>query len=463
MSEDKKSKKTKKYYYYGAALVLILVIIFFSRKTNDSADELLTITVERGELVATVGGTGKVEANKSAILTWNTTGNVSDVFVENGSQVSQGTTLAELAPTSLPQAVILAKADLIEAQHNLDNVMQSNTQRAQTYLDLLDAEQNLKDAQEDVDSWNYNNADQQTIDQARSEFIAAEENLKQVEASLQADNQQTSQEQLDEAQLTRDKALRNLSSILGKTYNTTVAKDFAQYDLAKAQLEDVQREWERVKDGQNGDDIEAAQARVTAAESVAGLAVIKAPFDGTITSVYTNVGDEVNAGIKAFRLDDLSSYYIEVEIPEIDINRIEIGQEAEFTFDSILDKTYYGRVIEVAGAGSEEQGETNFIVKLIMTDSDQEILPGMTASVSIMVTKLEDVLIVPTRAIRLENGDIVVYALRNESIEKVVIEIGASSDSYTQITTGDIVENETLVLNPPEDFFNAAQPPAFTR
>ena len=463
MSEDKKSKKTKKYYYYGAALVLILVIIFFSRKTNDSADELLTITVERGELVATVGGTGKVEANKSAILTWNTTGNVSDVFVENGSQVSQGTTLAELAPTSLPQAVILAKADLIEAQHNLDNVMQSNTQRAQTYLDLLDAEQNLKDAQEDVDAWNYNNADQQTIDQARSEFIAAEENLKQVEVSLQADNQQTSQEQLDEAQLTRDKALRNLSSILGKTYNTTVAKDFAQYDLAKAQLEDVQREWERVKDGQNGDDIEAAQARVTAAESVAGLAVIKAPFDGTITSVYTNVGDEVNAGIKAFRLDDLSSYYIEVEIPEIDINRIEIGQEAEFTFDSILDKTYYGRVIEVAGAGSEEQGETNFIVKLIMTDSDQEILPGMTASVSIMVTKLEDVLIVPTRAIRLENGDIVVYALRNEKIEKVVIEIGASSDSYTQITTGDIVENETLVLNPPEDFFNAAQPPAFTR
>ena len=463
MSEDKKSKKTKKYYYYGAALVLILVIIFFSGRNNDSADELLTITVERGELVATVGGTGKVEANKSAILTWNTTGNVSDVLVENGSQVSQGTTLAELAPTSLPQAVILAKADLIEAQHNLDNVMQSNTQRAQTYLDLLEAEQNLKDAQEDVDAWNYNNADQQTIDQARSEFIAAEEDLKQIEASLQTDNKQISQEQLDEAQLTRDKALRNLSSILGKTYNTTVAKDFAQYDLAKAQLEDVQREWERVKDGQNGDDIEAAQARVTAAESVAGLAVINAPFDGAITSVYTNVGDEVNAGIKAFRLDDLSSYYIEVEIPEIDINRIEIGQEAEFTFDSILDKTYYGRVIEVAGAGSEEQGETNFIVKLIMTDSDDEILPGMTASVSITVTKLEDVLIVPTRAIRLENGDIVVYALRNENIEKVVVEIGSSSDSYTQITSGDIVENETLVLNPPEDFFNTSQRPAFTR
>jgi HlyD family secretion protein len=193
------------------------------------------------------------------------------------------------------------------------------------------------------------------------------------------------------------------------------------------------------------------------------MAVIKAPFDGIITSVYTKIGDEVSPGTKAFRLDDLSSFYIEVEIPEIDINRIEIGQEAEFIFDSVLDKTYHGRVIEVAGAGSEEQGETNFIVKLIMTDNDDDILPGMTASVSIMVTKLEDVLIVPTRAIRLENGDIVVYALRNENIEKVVIQIGASSDSYTQITAGDIVENETLVLNPPEDFFNTSQRPAFTR
>jgi len=470
MSEEKKSKKSKKYYYYAAAIILIIIIVFFSQNQDDSGDELLTTTVEMGELIATVGGTGKVEASKSAFLTWDTTGSVNEVFVENGAQVTQGTILAELVPASLPQSVILAKADLVDAQRNLENVLQSDTQRAQVYLNLLDAEQNFKDAQEDVDAWNYNNADQQSIDQARTEFIAAEEKLKQIEASLQTvqngeenGDLQALQEQLDEAQLSRDKALRNLSSILGKTYNTTVAKDFAQYELAKAQLEDIQRDWDRMKDGQNEDDILAAEAKVTAAESIADMAVIKAPFNGTITSVYTNVGDEVNAGLKAFRLDDLSTFYIEVEIPEIDINRIEIGQEVEFTFDSILDKTYHGKVVDVAGAGSEEQGETNFIVKMSMTDSDPEILPGMTASVSITVTKLEDVLIVPTRAIRLENGDIVVYALRDGSIEKVAIEIGSSSDSYTQITSGDIAENEILVLNPPEDLFNTSQRPAFTR
>jgi HlyD family secretion protein len=74
----------------------------------------------------------------------------------------------------------------------------------------------------------------------------------------------------------------------------------------------------------------------------------------------------VNAGTSAFRIDDLSKFYIEVDIPEIDINRIQIGQEAEFTFDSLLDKTYHGTVVEVAGAGTESQGETNFTIKLLV-------------------------------------------------------------------------------------------------
>lgn len=472
MSAEKKKKINKKLFYYGgAALVLALIFLFSQlRKNTSNNNSLLTATVEKGELVATVGGTGKVEANKSAMLGWKTSGNVSKVYVENGGSVTFGDILAELSQTSLPQNVILAQADLVEAKRNLETVMESDTQRSQTYLDLLDAEENLQDAQDDIDHWNYKNADQKIVDQARAGFIAAEENLKQVKAELQSLDSDTNdaelqkvQTKVDEAQLARDKALRNLSFILGKTYNTEVAEDFANYDLAKAKLEDVQREWDRLKDGQNKDDILAAQAKVTAAESVAGMANLSAPFDGTITSVMTKEGDEVNAGTSAFRIDDLSKFYIEVDIPEIDINRIQIGQEAEFTFDSLLDKTYHGTVVEVAGAGTESQGETNFTIKLLVSDADENIMPGMTASVSITVLKLEDTLIVPTRAIRLEDGEVVVYVQRNGSIERIPVEIGSSSDSDTQVLSGDIAEGDTLVLNPPQDLFTSNQQPAFTR
>ncbi len=472
MTAEKKKKIAKKYYYIGGVLLIIVLIILFTQlqKNSVSDENLLTAVVEKGELIATVGGTGKVEANKSATLAWKTSGNVSAIYVKNADTVSTGDMLAELSQTSLPQSVILAQADLVDAKRNLETALESDTQRSQTYIDLLDAEENLKEVQKDIDHWNYKNANQGIVDQARADFIKAEEELKQVKTDLQSlttdvseADLQKAQTKVDETQLARDKALRNLSYILGKTYNTEVAQDFANYDLANAQMEDVQREWDRVKNGQNEDDILAAQAKVTAAEAVAGMANLRAPFNGTVTAIMTKEGDEVSAGTNAFRIDDLSKFYIEVDIPEIDINRVQIGQDAEFTFDSLLDKTYHGTVVEVAGAGTENQGETNFTIKLLMTDGDKNILPGMTASVSITVLKLENTLIVPTRAIRLEDGEVVVYVQRSGSIERVIVEIGSSSDSYTQVLSGDIAENDTLVLNPPQDLFSTNQQPAFTR
>ncbi len=165
MSAEKKKKINKKLFYYGgAALVLALIFLFSQlRKNTSNNNSLLTATVEKGELVATVGGTGKVEANKSAMLGWKTSGNVSKVYVENGGSVTSGDILAELSQTSLPQNVILAQADLVEAKRNLETVMESDTQRSQTYLDLLDAEENLQDAQDDIDHWNYKNADQRSL------------------------------------------------------------------------------------------------------------------------------------------------------------------------------------------------------------------------------------------------------------------------------------------------------------
>ena len=474
MSAEKKKKKKidKKYYIIGGIILVLIIAISFSalQRNSSSDDGLLTAVVAKGELIAKVGGTGTVEANKSAVLSWKTSGNVETIYVQNGTSIKSGDKLAELSQSSLSQSVILAQADLVDTKRNLETVLESDTQRSQIYIDLINAEDDMQEARDDMDHWNYKNADQDVIDQARADFIAAEEILKQAKAKMEAldadageEEIQKIQAEVDEAQTARDKALRNLSYILGKTYTSEVAEDFANYDLAKAQYDDAQREWDRVKDGKNEDDILAAQAKVTAAEAVANMANLSAPFDGTVTSVMTKEGDEVAAGIDAFRIDDLSKFYIEVDVAEIDINRIEIGQEAEFTFDSLLDKTYHGKVVDVARAGIEEQGETHFSVKLLISDGDENILPGMTASVSITVLKLEDALIVPTRAIRLEDGEVVVYIQRSGSIERVNVEIGSSSDSNTQILSGDIAENDILILNPSQDIFNTSQRPAFTR
>ena len=105
-----------------------------------------TVSAERGDLTATVGATGVVHANETALLAWQTTGTVAEVNVQVADQVTAGDVLAALAPTSLSQAIILAQADLVNAQQNLDDLLNSPIQQAQALQSVEKAEQALEDA-----------------------------------------------------------------------------------------------------------------------------------------------------------------------------------------------------------------------------------------------------------------------------------------------------------------------------
>ncbi len=117
--------------------------------------------------------------------------------------------------------------------------------------------------------------------------------------------------------------------------NQEVSISEGKIALAKARLDDAQREWDRLKDGADPDDIAAAKARVAAIQATIDMAMITAPFAGTVTDVKNLPGDQVNAGSIAFRIDDLSRMLVEVMVPEVDINSIKVGQAVDLTFDAI--------------------------------------------------------------------------------------------------------------------------------
>ena len=83
-----------------------------------------------------------------------------------------------------------------------------------------------------------------------------------------------------------------------------------------------------------------------------------------------------------------------------------------------------------------------------------EVITGMTAAVNIVVDEVEDVLLVSNRAVRLKDGNRVVYVLRPGQLmpEAVKITIGATSDYQSEITSGDVKVGDTIVLNPPTEF-----------
>ncbi len=88
-----------------------------TRRQANSISNLETVTATQGSLTATVGATGTVRPDQTAMLTWETTGNVDNVFVDLGQVITAGQTLASLAQSSLPQNIILAQSDLITARN----------------------------------------------------------------------------------------------------------------------------------------------------------------------------------------------------------------------------------------------------------------------------------------------------------------------------------------------------------
>ena len=436
-----------------------------NRAAQDSAYQ--SEVIARGDLTAIVGATGTVRAEQSAVLIWQTNGQVGEVLAGIGDQVESGQVLARLAPTSLPQNLILAQADLVNAQRTLDTLKNSGTARSAAWLNLVNAQRAFEQAAALYNPASFPPASQDDIDQARTDLEDAQADLAAAQADYDAAETAdqpglfadllAAQERVDQRQATLDWYLA------GGPVNTTAALAEVRYLQALAALQDARRDWERVKDGPNPDDILAAQARVDAVTATLNLARIAAPFGGTVTDASPLAGDLVNAGTIAFRIDDLSRLLIDLQVTEIDINSIAVGQPAEVSFGAVLDQEYAGRVVSVSQTGTPVQGVVYYSVTVELTDADARVKPGMTAAVNIAVNQLTDVLLVPNRAVRvIEGGQRVVYILVDDNLVQVPIKLGASADAYSVVLEGDLTAGDTIVLNPPLTF-SMDGPPPFAR
>ena len=414
----------KKYRNLLIGLLIVVLgvsaFIFVRRSNSNTTSQFQTAQVERGNLTATIGATGTVRAVQSAVLVWQAAGTVDTVNVKVGDNIPADFVMAYLAKTSLPQSVIVAEADLADAQKSLDELVSSDTARAQAAIDL-------KAAQEA-----YTKADNYL------HYLQNSKKVPQSETRLFLETKRNTWMYLYKT----------------KTFRGPAPEDWiidATNDLAlkTSQLEDAQRTFDRLNNG-NMSDITAAQAKVDAARATINMARVISPFTGTVTEAYPLPGDQISAGAKAFRLDNLSSLLVDVKVSEVDINNVSIGQPVTLSFDAILGKEYHGKVAEVTQAGTEDQGVVNFTVSVELTDADSMVKPGMTAAVNIVVNEMKDVLLIPNRAVRVVNGQRVVYVLTDGKPVQKDISLGASSDTASVLASGDVQEGDPVILNPPD-------------
>ena len=459
------------------AIIIILIIaivgtgVFFGVRyfRGNTAENLSstfqTVTVERGNLTALVGATGTVRSNQTALISWQTNGQIESINYSLGDKVTADSVLASLKQSSLSQSIILAEADLISAQRNLDTLLNSSLAQAQAQSNLANLADALDKAKTKRESKEYKRASQTTIDQAYANYIVAKDNAKEWEKRydnvdhLPEDNPMRASAFAEwaAAKAQMDRAEANWRYAQGLPDAEEIAIADGNLVLAQAQYDDALREWNRLKDGPDPDDIIAAKARIAAIEASLGMVDLRAPFNGTVTEIQSKVGDQITPGTISFRVDDFSHLLVDVEIPEIDINRLQVGMTAKISFDAINGKEYEGTITQVAQVANISAGIVNFTVTIELTNTDEEVLPGMTAAVNVVVSEIEDVLIIPNRAVRLLDGQRVVYILKPGEVmpTAVKVTIGSTSDLQSEVIGGDVKEGDVLVLNPPIDFMNS--------
>lgn len=426
-----------------------------SRRLANSISSLQTVTASQGSLTATIGATGTVRPDQTAIITWLTTGNVDQVNVQVGQVITAGQTLASLTQSSLPQNIILAQSDLITSQQQLADLQNSQTASKQALQNLNTSQQAVYDAQRALVRFNQK-AYKNDLDKAQKEVVDKKDALDKAQTNFDPykdwdpsnATRQKYEQSLTDAQIAYDEAVRKVNEL--ELQHQTAQ---ANLDAANAALADAQRAYDQVKAGPNPDDITVLQTRIAASQATLDMAKLTAPFAGKITEVDLKPGDQVSPGKIAFRLDNLGRLLADVQVSEVDINSIQVGQPVNLSFDAILDKQYKGVVSQVAPVGDVIQGVVEFKVTVELTDADQDVKPGMTAAVNIVVDQITDALLVPNRAVRVVDGKQVVYILNKGQLQEVQVILGASDDTQSQVIDGNLQVGDQIVLNPPQNLF----------
>ena len=184
---------------------------------------------------------------------------------------------------------------------------------------------------------------------------------------------------------------------------------------------------------------------------------VTSPISGTIIEKDAKVGDAVKSGDTLCVIYDLSYLEMVINVDELQISSLSVGQKVQITADAVQDKNYVGTVTRVSMKGASNGGTTTYPVT-IRIDETNGLRPGMNANAEIVVAEAANALTVPNAAI--VRGGYVLVTQDSPSASKadatmeapegfvyVAVKTGVSDDDYTQIVSG-IQEGDTIGYDP---------------
>ncbi len=400
---------------------------------------LQVVKLSTGSVAQTVSTTGTVRTKQTAQVAWQASGKLGKINVKVGDKVKANDILASLDPAFLPNNILQAQQSLVDDQQALDDLSNNQTNLPQAEKAVLDAQTAETTAQNTRNQFNNARGTAGQIANAQAVYLQSKDRADQMQAAYDAlpgnpnvDNPKAvALTRLVNAKANLATALEKMQWIQGKPSASDIATADNTLALVQAKLADAQHALELAKNGANSADVTAAKQKIAADQALIGYKDVKAPFDGTITMINNMVGDTVSSATPTFRMDDLTSLYVDLQVAETDIAKIKVDQPAIFTFDAISNKTYNGKITSIGQIGAVVSGAVNFTITTQISDADASVKPGMTASGGIVVASFNNVLVIPSRALRTINNRQVVYVLSSTPITQITPSAGGSGTGGT--------------------------------
>ena len=253
---------------------------------------------------------------------------------------------------------------------------------------------------------------------AQYEFDTAEKNVQTQFQSVESQKQNI--DAREEAIKSRKATLKQHEEGLITIKESGAAREkeyFAGLEYARAGLQKLQETAEPEKDLRIQSEVSAradllqAESALAAQEKRLAWTTVKAPISGTVTRIFFEEGEIVTSGRSAFSrgqalmtVADLSKMIVKTQINEVEISKVEVGQEAEVRVETYTDQVFKGRVSEISpGAIIPQQGVQNtvitFEVEVEILEATSDLLPGMSADVDIIVFNRPEILQLPIEAV----------------------------------------------------------------
>lgn len=432
----KPKKKSGKWIIWGLVGLLVLLIIFAAVKARKKpkGEIVETEKVMRRDIREVVSASGKIFPETEVKISSDVSGEVVELYVEEGDSVKAGQILARINPEAYASAVESASA----------GVSASKSELARSRSGIENARAQVAQAQAQLDN-------------ARR---IHDRNVK-----LKADGVISAQE-LEASETSLAQADANLRSAQASLRSSEQASKSAEFNVASSEA--------------NFKEIRTSLNRTT----------IVAPTDGIVSKLNVEKGERVvgtiqMTGTEMMRVANFNSMEVQVEVSENDILRVSVGDTADIEVDAYLDKKFKGVVTEIASSATSTGGVqemqltsdqvTNFIVKIRLLQSSYASLadktmpfrPGMSASVDINTHTERQTISIPIQAVttrekdgdkvkQVEEGDEVVvdeeiaevvFIMDADTAKMVPVETGIQDNEYIQILSG-LEEGQEVITGP---------------